>query len=78
MTDPTYAPFDNRHNNKAAGHNPAHDGCSSPGCGSQNTRTLDGQFGRRCALHSPWRTLAREGKPAEAWAALRAWLGMRR
>lgn len=58
------------------GYSSARNGCTS--CGSQKTRTLDGQFGRRCAIHSPWRTLAREGKRAEAWAALRAWLGMRR
>jgi hypothetical protein len=63
---------------RVIGYNPAHGGCTAKGCTSTDTLTLDGTYGRRCWQHSPWRTLAREGKRAEAWAALRAWLGMRR
>jgi hypothetical protein len=31
----------------------ATDGCTAPGCGTQNTVTLDGVHGRRCAEHPP-------------------------
>ena len=28
-------------------------GCTAPGCGTQNTTTVDGVHGRRCAEHPP-------------------------
>ena len=50
-------------------------GCTS--CGSQETVTLDGRFGRRCSACSPWKSLAAEGKFPEAWLCLRSWLAVR-
>lgn len=54
------------------GYDPAAKGCTS--CGSQATVTLCATYGRRCAEHSPWLTLAAEGRFSAAWASLRAWL----
>lgn len=56
------------------GYNPQSAGCTATDCGSQQTVSLDGRFGRRCVEHSPWRTLAADGKYHEAFQALRAWL----
>ena len=35
------------------GYDPAATGCTAPGCGTQQTSTLDGIHGRRCADHPP-------------------------
>ena len=56
----------------ANGYSPAHGGCTE--CGSQDTVTLDGQFGRRCSAHPPWRSHAAAGDAERAFASLRAWL----
>ena len=56
------------------GYDPAAGGCSATDCKSQDTATLDGLYGRRCREHSPWLTLAAEGRFTAAWASLLAWL----
>jgi hypothetical protein len=34
-------------------YDPAETGCTAVGCGTQNTATVDGVWGRRCARHPP-------------------------
>lgn len=38
---------------RTTGYNPNHGGCTADGCGSQDTVTCCGRFGRRCAEHEP-------------------------
>lgn len=38
---------------KYRSYNPGHKGCTYPGCGVQDTATVDGVHGRRCAEHPP-------------------------
>ena len=64
------------------GYDPARGGCqfildNGKRCGSQDTVTLTGTHGRRCAAHPPWKSLAAEGKFPEAWRCLRSWLAVR-
>ena len=62
------------------GYNPAKLGCSAPGCGSQDTATLDGYNGRRCEAHPPqppWLSLADAGRFRDAFHALRTHLTAR-
>lgn len=54
------------------GYDPSKGGCTAPGCRTQDTRTLCGRFGRRCAVHSPWATLAAQGADGLAYWSLRA------
>jgi hypothetical protein len=35
------------------GYSPAWEGCTAPGCGTQETSTVDGVHGRRCDKHPP-------------------------
>lgn len=35
------------------GYNPNSNGCTHEGCGTQDTATVDGIHGRRCANHPP-------------------------
>jgi hypothetical protein len=56
-------------------------GCSAPGCGIEQTETLDGVNGRRCAQHPPGFDaeraveLMRLGLPATAGAYVRTDFG---
>lgn len=59
------------------GYDPAKVGCTAEGCGSQQTETLTGHFGRRCAAHAPWLELAKAGRVTDAFALLSAYLGRR-
>lgn len=54
------------------GYDPARFGCTASGCSTQSTETLCGRFGRRCRTHSPWATLAEQGKDGAAYWTLRA------
>ena len=62
-----------------AAYDPAKSGCTYIGCTTQDTATVDGHYGRRCAQHPPTFdpnravALMAGGWPGTALAYVRGW-----